>query len=91
MVQGQVCVILGPRRGPHTVQPGREVASCEGLTARLEIPWLSQVSLSAGVCPDVPNTMRLPLAATTVPTGGAPGAGRLQLLPGVCTAAWGVL
>ncbi|GAB5569168.1 CCN family member 5 [Prionailurus iriomotensis] len=34
------------------------------------------------MCPAVPNTMCLPLAATPMPTGGAPGAGRLQLLPG---------
>ncbi|KAB0395544.1 hypothetical protein E2I00_010919, partial [Balaenoptera physalus] len=64
---------------PYT---GREGVSCEGLTAHLERPWLSEVSVSAGVCPAVPNTVYLSLATTPMPTGGAPGVGRLQLLPG---------
>ena len=35
--------------------------------------------------------MCLSMATTPMPTGGAPGAGRLQLLPGMCTAAGGAL
>lgn len=83
-VQGQVYVTPGPRCERYT---GREGVSCEGLTSHLERPWLSEVSVSAGVCPAVPNTVYLSLAPTPMPTGGAPGVGRLQLLPGVCTAA----
>ncbi|KAJ8778172.1 hypothetical protein J1605_013888 [Eschrichtius robustus] len=78
-VQGQVYVTPGPRCELYT---GREGVSCEGLTAHLERPRLSEVPVSAGVCPAVPNTVYLSLATTPMPTGGAPGVGRLQLLPG---------
>lgn len=62
---------------------------------RVSLPALSDlaegVSVSAGVCPAVSHTMCLSLATTPMPTGGAPGSGRLQLLPGVCAAAGGAL
>lgn len=43
-------MILRPRCGPHTVQPGRVVANCEGLAAHLERPWLREVSFPLQVC-----------------------------------------
>lgn len=90
-VQGQVCETLEPKGGSHTTQLGRELADCKSLTAHRERPWLIEISVSAGVCPAVPSTVYLPLATTPMPTGGAPGDGRLQLLPGMCTAARGAL
>ncbi|KAL1785972.1 WNT1-inducible-signaling pathway protein 2 [Sigmodon hispidus] len=44
-----------------------------------------------GVCPAVSVILYLSLDTTPVPTGGAPGAGRLWLLPSMCAAAGGVL
>lgn len=79
------------RCGHHTTQPGREVAGCEGLTVHLESPWLSEVSVSSGAYPAVPDTMYLPLATSPMPAGSTPGVGWLWLLPGMCTAAGGAL